>query len=244
MKRVSRFLAGALALAALAGCGSSKHPVTATTPGTTTVSVYFLRNGQVKPVAREVPKAEAAYLGAWRALTRGFAAGEWIGLSSQVVANDSDTLDRSSGGVVKLTKSAQPRKALAQIVYTEASFSAGGAVVVNGKRYTRADFEAETPAILVESPLPSQIAPSPIRVTGTANTFEATFQYELLDAAGTVIAKHFVTATSGSGTRGTFDVTIPYPAGHAGPGKLVVYENSAKDGARINVAKIPLRLTG
>ena len=59
-----------------------------------------------------------------------------------------------------------------------------------------------------------------------------------------MIAKHFVTATSGSGTRGTFDVSIPYPAGHAGPGKLVVYESSAKDGSRVNVVKIPLRLTG
>ena len=50
--------------------------------------------------------------------------------------------------------------------------------------------------------------------------------------------------TSGSGTRGTFDVTIPYPGGHGGRGKLVVFESSAKDGSRINVVPIPVTLAG
>ena len=48
---------------------------------------------------------------------------------------------------------------------------------------------------------------SPLRVTGTANTFEATFNYELNDTDGKVVDKNFVTATSGTGTRGTFDFT-------------------------------------
>ena len=76
---------------------------------------------------------------------------------------------------------------------------------------------------------------------GTANTFEATFEYEVLDAAGKVVAKHFVTATSGSGTRGTYDVTIRFDA-PAGAGKLVVYELSAADGSRIHQVEIPLTL--
>ena len=100
----------------------------------------------------------------------------------------------------------------------------------------------ETPAILVESPLPEAQVKSPLRITGTANTFEATFQYELVDSGGKIVAKHFVTATSGSGTRGTFDFTVEYPAGHSGPGKLVVYESSAKDGSRIHDVEIPLQL--
>ena len=137
-----------------------------------------------------------------------------------------------------------PRIALAQTVYTLTQFAPSRPVLVNGRRYTRADFEEFTPAILVESPLPEQTVARPLRVTGTANTFEATFEYELVDSAGKIVAKHFVTATSGSGTRGTFDVTVPYPAGHAGLGKLVVYESSAKDGSRVHVVEIPLRLTG
>jgi hypothetical protein len=84
---------------------------------------------------------------------------------------------------------------------------------------------------------------SPLRVFGTANTFEATFEYELLDADGKVLSKHFVTATSGSGTRGTYDFTIRYDT-PGGPGKLVVYELSAADGSRIHQVEIPLTLTG
>ena len=82
---------------------------------------------------------------------------------------------------------------------------------------------------------------SPLRVTGTADTFEATFDYDLLDPAGKVLSHHFVTATSGSGTRGTFDFTIPFEAPN-GLGKLVVYERSAADGSRIHQVEIPLTL--
>ena len=78
-------------------------------------------------------------------------------------------------------------------------------------------------------------------MTGTADTFEATFDYDLLDPAGKVLSHHFVTATSGSGTRGTFDFTIPFEAPD-GLGKLVVYERSAADGSKIHVVEIPLTL--
>jgi hypothetical protein len=78
-------------------------------------------------------------------------------------------------------------------------------------------------------------------VAGTANTFEATFEYDLLDPAGKVLAHDFVTATSGSGTRGTYDFQIPFEAPN-GVGKLVVYERSAADGSRIHEIEIPLSL--
>jgi hypothetical protein len=130
---------------------------------------------------------------------------------------------------------------VAQIVYTLSQFAPTAAVDVGGRSYTRADFEDVTPAILVESPLPFQAVSAPLRVTGTANTFEATFEYDLTDPAGTVLAHDFVTATSGSGTRGTFDFTIPFEASN-GLGKLVVYERSAADGSRTNVVEIPLTL--
>jgi hypothetical protein len=79
-------------------------------------------------------------------------------------------------------------------------------------------------------------------VTGTANTFEATFEYDLRDAGGRTLAHHFVTATSGTGTRGTFDFTIEFDIARPADGELLVYESSAEDGSRINVRRIPLRL--
>jgi hypothetical protein len=75
-------------------------------------------------------------------------------------------------------------------------------------------------------------------VTGTANTYEATFQYELVDAEGDVVDKNFVTATSGTGTRGTFEFTT---GAFDDVAALRVFELSAEDGSRINEVEIPLR---
>jgi len=107
---------------------------------------------------------------------------------------------------------------------------------------TRSTFESVTPIILVELPPPGAKVTSPIQVAGTADTFEATVNYTLADSAGKVLKEDFTTATSGSGTRGTFSVAIPYPSGSAGAGTLSVYEVSAKDGSHINVITVPLQL--
>ena len=52
-----------------------------------------------------------------------------------------------------------------------------------------------------------------------------------------------MTATSGTGTRGTFEFEAPFEVAEVGQGTLVVFEPSAKDGSRTNVQEIPLRLT-
>jgi hypothetical protein len=106
----------------------------------------------------------------------------------------------------------------------------------------RRAFEEQTPAVLVESPLPDESVESGFEVTGTANTFEATFNYELKDASGEVLTKNFVTATSGSGTRGTFKFTVPYELDEPQDGTLVVFELSAEDGSRTHESEIPLHL--
>lgn len=105
---------------------------------------------------------------------------------------------------------------------------------------TRADFEDQSPAILLESPYPGQTVSSPIAISGTANTFEATYQWAVLDAEGEVLAQGFDTATSGSGTRGTFAAELPVD--HTGPAVLKVFESSAKDGSEINVVDIPVTI--
>ena len=111
---------------------------------------------------------------------------------------------------------------------------------VNGK--TRKDVESFVPAILVDDPSPGEPVTSPLRATGTANTFEATFNYSLKDATGNEIAHDFVTATSGTGERGTFDFTAPFTVDIAQDGTLAVFELSAEDGSVIHERRIPLRL--
>ena len=133
-------------------------------------------------------------------------------------------------------------EARAQVVYTLSQFSEIEGVEIEGQTLTRADFEDLTPAILVESPLSFGDVTSPLRVTGTANTFEANFSYELTDTDGLIIAEDFVTATSGTGTRGTFELTVPFEVQFDGVGSLVVFEPSAKDGSRTNLVEIPLRM--
>ena len=128
-------------------------------------------------------------------------------------------------------------EALAQIVYTLTQFPDTDVVEFLGEEYARGDFEEQTPSVLVESPLPFDEVTSPITATGTANTFEANFQYELLDADGDVVDENFVTATSGTGTRGTFEFTT---ADVDDVATLVVFESSAEDGSRMNEVEIPL----
>jgi hypothetical protein len=141
-------------------------------------------------------------------------------------------------GRANVTGAPLDEAALAQIVYSLTSFATVQSV--NGK--TRADVEDFAPAILVEHPAPGEAVTSPLRVTGTANTFEATFNYRLEDAQGNELAKNFVTATSGSGTRGTFDFTVPFTVDSAQTGKLAVFELSAEDGSVIHEREISLRL--
>ncbi|HKG26159.1 MAG TPA: Gmad2 immunoglobulin-like domain-containing protein [Thermomicrobiales bacterium] len=106
---------------------------------------------------------------------------------------------------------------------------------------TRADYDHLTPLIFLESPAPGDTIASPVRLWGTANTFEATFTAEIHDAAGTLLASQVVTATSGNGVRGTFDVSLTFDPKSATSGKVVVYEISARDAARQNEVVIPVR---
>jgi Immunoglobulin-like domain of bacterial spore germination/Sporulation and spore germination len=240
----------------LAACGGDDEPPTTTFDTDTTVTtttettpeettklrVYFLLNGKVQPVAREVPKTQAVAQAALDELAAGTTASEGeLGMTSDA-SFDISRVTIADGVATLVGTAPSSRTGLAQVVYTLTQFPTVKHVEIDGKHYTRADFEDETPAILVESPLAFETVSNPIRATGTANTFEATFQYEVVDPSGNVVDTHFVTATSGSGQRGTFDFTTKPYTGDAGEGALVVLELSAKDGSRINEVRIPIQL--
>lgn len=244
-------VARALLLAAVllvAGCGDDSSTETTTTAQETAiVRVYFLRDGKVWPVAREVevsagtptrPSFTAAFEAMW-ALRGGPSEDEReeMQLASDLPSPFADALAQGNRTAQLNTATDLSDTARAQIVYTLTQFQAIEAVEINGTSYTRADFEEQTPSVLVESPLPFDEVETPLRVTGTANTFEANFQYELLDSDRNVVDENFVTATSGTGTRGTFDFTT---AAVDDVTTLVVFESSAEDGSRMNEVEIPL----
>ncbi|OFW68421.1 MAG: hypothetical protein A2Y74_05035 [Actinobacteria bacterium RBG_13_63_9] len=118
----------------------------------------------------------------------------------------------------------------------------GGEGIIIDHPMSRADYEDLSPAILVESPAMGSTVSSPLRITGTANVFEAVFRVNIVNWDGLIIADQVVMATSGTGTRGTFDVTVPFAVDRAGLGALIVFSESPMDGSPINVVEIPLQL--
>jgi hypothetical protein len=126
----------------------------------------------------------------------------------------------------------------------EALTELGGEGLVLEAPQTREDWEDLSPAILVESPLPFAAVTSPMRISGTGNTFEASFQATVTDAAGRVVYQQPQTATSGTGTRGTFDITATLDAPTPGRGTILVYEDSAENGQPINRVEVPVDITG
>jgi len=157
------------------------------------------------------------------------------GMKTNVPAGLGLTID---SGRAEVSGAGLDPAALAQVVYTLTAFATIKSV--NGK--TRADVESFVPAILVDRPAPGAAVESPVHATGTANTFEATFNYKLKDAAGKVLATDFVTASSGSGTRGSFAFDVLFSVDEAQNGTLSVYELSAENGAVTHERRIPLRL--
>ncbi|HTK15801.1 MAG TPA: Gmad2 immunoglobulin-like domain-containing protein [Acidimicrobiia bacterium] len=106
----------------------------------------------------------------------------------------------------------------------------------------RAAFANITPLILVESPTPGATVGTPLNVRGMSNTFEAGINYTLYDSTGAVLVEGYTTATAGTGTWGTFDFDVAYTVPRAEPGRLSVYEISAKDGSRVHETSVPLDL--
>jgi hypothetical protein len=239
-------------LVLLAGCAGDDEATTTDATTTTTPSltadgrVYWLRDAQVWPAARSLDTPAVAE-SALASLFEGPTAQEETDLDfTTAIPAGSETPEVAiEDRVATLEADAQlSDEALAQVVYTLTQFSTVDSVEIDDVSYTRANFEEQTPPVLVESPLPFEEVTSPLRATGTANTFEANFNYELTDTDGLIVDENFVTATSGTGTRGTFDFTTkPYTVPFDGIGALIVFEHSAKDGSRMNVVEIPLRMS-
>jgi spore germination protein GerM len=146
------------------------------------------------------------------------------------------------------------RGRLAQVVYTLTQFPSvskgvvfrldGRVVTVFGSQgmtlshaQKRSDYESLTPPIFVDSPAAFAVVKGTLRVSGTADVFEATFRARVV--RGTKQGTTTVTATSGSGTRGTFSFALRAP-GTVPTGSLVVWDPSAEDGSPLHTVTIPL----
>ena len=229
------------------------------------VRVYLVRGEHVGAVARAVT-GPAVLRRALEELMAGPTPGaEEAGLST-AVPDGVDVLDVSladgtatidvSGAFAEGGGSLSMFLRLAQLVHTATQFPSVERVAlrIDGEpvttfsaegielpeTLTRADVEEQAPAILVESPLPGARVPAPLRVRGTANTFEANVEWELVTASGAVVASGFTTAACGTGCRGAFAFEKSFDA--AGAATLRLFERSAADGSETKVVEIPLVL--
>jgi hypothetical protein len=233
----------------------------------TVVSVYFMRGQFVGSAHRAFPATNAPARAALTQLLSGPTSAERrAGLHTQLPPGTKLLGLTISDGVATVDLSAPfaaggavlgDRGRLAQVVYTLTQFP-----TVNGVRFrvdgdpvtfrsgegqvqtrpqTRSSFEDVTPAIFVELPAVGDQVGSPLLIQGTANTFEAQFFARVRDADGKTLTNSSIMATSGSGTRGTFNEAIDFST--TSPTiTLEVYESSAADGSEINLVRIPLKL--
>jgi spore germination protein GerM len=248
--------------------GSTSTTVAPETDSTIVVNVYFARDEKMAAASRTIDKTQGVGAAAVRLLLEGPNGVEQKGGMTSAIPQGTKLLglDIKNGiATVDLSKeyssgggSLSMMLRLAQVVFTLTQFPTvegvnfmldgkpinvlGGEGIIIDHPMTRADYEDMSPAILVESPTLGGTVSSPLRVIGTANVFEAVFRINIVDRDGLIIADARVQASSGTGTRGTFDVTVKYPGGHAGQGSLVVFESSAKDGSPINVVELPIVL--
>lgn len=246
---------------------STATTATVTGSAMSSVAVYLLRDGKVSPVRRTIestpavaraaltelldgPTADERAAGLSTAIPRGTTLRD-ISLSDGVATVDLDgTFDDGGGSASMLGR-------VAQIVATLTRFptidrvafridgapveAVGGEGVVVDPPVGRGAIEEQSPQILVESPLPGDTVRSPVRLRGTANVFEATVSIDVRGANGKLLTRTFTTATSGTGTRGTFDTQVPLPD-RTGPVTVVAYESSAEDGRPLHVVELPLQL--
>jgi germination protein M len=251
-----------LALVAFAAaCGGSDDETTGSPPspppppppaastgnepiGATEVGVYFLRDDKLGFAQRSVGVTPAIGKAALEELFEGPTAAEKeAGLTSDIPPNTKlVSLEVANGKANVELSNPLDELGTMQVVQTLLQFPTVDRVELEGKQFTSADSEDALPAILVESPAPGATVTSPLTIRGTANTFEATFMVELRPRQGKPLYKDFVTATSGNGTRGTFEKTIDFTVDRERPGTLVVYENSAEDGSVVNEVEIPVTI--
>ncbi len=248
---------------------TTPRPTTAPS-GATTVKIYLFLGETLVPVQRTIDSTRAVGRAALTELLKGPKPAEQNDVPGMTTNIPAGTillgLDISDGlATVDLSRefesgggSASMFGRLAQVVYTLTQFPtvegvafrldgqpvtvfSGEGIVLDGPS-VRTDYEAFLPSIFVDRPAFGATAGNPMRISGVANVFEATFMVEILDENGERLARQPVMATCGTGCWGTFDVSIPYDVDSRQTGWLATYVLSARDGSVEDLRTYPVEL--
>jgi Sporulation and spore germination/Immunoglobulin-like domain of bacterial spore germination len=254
-------LAAALALAA----GATR----ATAADTSVYQVWLQRGGRLWVVKREQPVTMSPARAAVRSLLAGPTVAEAdAGVATQVpsgtdllglgVADGTATVDvsdRFGAG----SGAASVRMRLAQLTYTLTQFPAIDRVrlLIDGRAasrltsdrvpvpepMTRTTWAGLMPAITVWNPPIGTHLSGSVRVTGSADVFEASLHIRILNAAGRTIARADTTASCGSGCWGGYTVLVPFTVVKDQLGTIVVADDDADgNGAPQHQVRVPVVL--
>jgi germination protein M len=251
------------------GSSTSRSEVTGTVPRSLSLEVWFARGDRLVAArrihARTLGVATAALeellAGPTRSeraagLTTAVPSGTrllGISIKGGVATADLTSEYQSGGGSLSM----QVR--LGQVVYTltqfptvrRVRFQLDGAPVdvfssegiVLDHPVGRSDYENLVPAIVVEQPAAGTRVVSPLRVTGSADVFEANVTVQVLDAKGHVVGRTFTTATCGTGCRGTYSALASFRVDHEQRGTMVVSDDDAAGtGSPPHVVRVPVLL--
>jgi hypothetical protein len=221
-----------------------------------TVQIWLVRGGRLFAAARTRPAEITTGRLALATLAEGPTKAERAaGVSSEIAAGSRfglslshgvATVDPPSGFYTGGRDAARMRQA--QVVFTLTQFPTIRSVFFDtgmtepAAPVSRAAFAGLLPPIVVLAPPVGAHVSSPVVISGTADVYEATVSVRILDADGGEIATRFTNATSGTGTRGTYSVAVPYSAPREQAGTIEVFEVSARDGTRVNAVRIPVTL--
>jgi hypothetical protein len=251
----------------LAGCGGDAGTTSAgttTAPGpattgreTTSLQAFFYRDAALVPVTVDVPRTEAVARAALERLLEGPPAGYETALPAGVRLVGVSISDGIATAVFSDALGRPTRTAQGQIVATLAGFpsvrsvrvevegrgpvgladGSGGVLDRPATADDYVDLTAEAP-IFVAAPARDSTVSGPVRASGTADVFEATFQVEVWSGKR-LVRTEVITATSGTGTRGTWEKTLELPSG---PARLLFFEASAEDGSHLHETEVLLNV--
>jgi hypothetical protein len=240
----------------------SASPTAATT--TTTLRLYFLREGKLGVAERQVPHTTIPATASLKALLAGPQGGEPDAGLYSVIPAGTRLLDLSiESGVAHVDLSDEfaaedseeaAAQRTAEVVYTLTRFPTVRrvALTVGGDPYqaagsggsasaeqSRSDFHDLEPNIFVETPGVGAELSSPFTFSGTAMVFEGTVLARLADSSGRRIVEVVVTASRGAPGRGKFVKVVPFSTS-AKSGTLIVFDQSMEDGSRQDEVRIPV----
>ena len=248
---------------------TAREEVTGTVPTLVSLEVWFAKNDGLVAVRRihaVTPRvATAAIDGLLAGPTRAERA---AGLSTAVPAGTRLLGISIHGGVatVDLTSEYQSgggsrsmQLRLGQVVYTLTQFPTVQRVrfrldgtpvdvfssegIVLDHPVGRSDYQNLLPAITVKTPNDGARISSPVRVSGSANVFEANVTVQVLNGNGHVLERTFTTATCGTGCRGSYSTLASFKVAREQQGTIVVSDDDAAGtGTPPHVVRVPVVL--